>query len=99
MIVASSVLLLSNVIAPELGTGLPGQNGYGLLSPIFCGTGGAGGPGNSGLDSVSGGNGGNGFYGCGGGGGGAYAVTNTQIKNGGLGGNGGDGLVIITTSI
>lgn len=64
-------------------------NGYGMLSPIFCGTGGAGGGGNQ---LGSGTSGGDGFYGCGGGGG-SGAQT-----GGGNGGRGGDGIVIITTS-
>lgn len=82
---SGSVLLTSTVLGGQT-DGANGANGYGTLSP-FCGTGGAGG----GSSVAKGGNGGNGFYGCGGGGAGGSATGNVS-----LGGDGGDGLVIIT---
>jgi hypothetical protein len=95
-VLSASVILVNTVpgglTGSLIGTGNPGGNGYGSLSPL-CGTGGAGGSGQA-SGSFSGGNGGNAAYGCGGGGGGAATIT-TGI--GGSGGKGGDGLVIITT--
>jgi hypothetical protein len=96
-VLSASVLLLSNIngglTGSLIGTGNPGDSGYGSIMP-FCGTGGAGGSGQASGSSLRGGDGGNGWYGCGGGGGGAATIT-TGI--GGSGGKGGDGLVIITT--
>jgi len=88
---SASALLLTNLSASPIQDGTSGPNGYGILSPIFCGTGGAGGNGNNSTAGVFGGNGGNGFIGCGGGGGGGATTR------GGNGGNGGDGIVFITT--
>jgi len=96
-ILSASAVLVSTVngglTGSLIGTGNPGDSGYGSLSS-FCGTGGAGGSGQASGSSLRGGDGGNGWYGCGGGGGGAATIT-TGI--GGSGGKGGDGLVIITT--
>jgi hypothetical protein len=85
-----------------------GEDGYGFITPIFCGTGGASSGGQNyssfnAADIPTTGNGGNGFYGCGGGAssGGAW-IVNTALNRksiSGNGGRGGDGIVIITTSI
>jgi hypothetical protein len=72
-----------------------GQNGNILYKPTLMLYGGRGGGGSS-AASTNGGNAGNGAPGCGGGGGGAS--TNTGV-NAGNGGRGGDGFVIITTSL
>ena len=88
-IISASVVLTTTVNGGVAGPN-SGDNGYGVFSNLICGTGGAGGGG-----SITSGNaaGGNGWYGCGGGGGGASPASTPR----GRGGNGGDGLVIITT--
>lgn len=94
-ITSASAILLSNVnggiTGSIIGSGNPGDNGYGTLIP-FCGTGGAGGSGQA-SGSGAGGRGGDGWYGCGGGGGG----WGSTIGTGGRSGKGGDGIVMITT--
>ena len=99
-ILPSDIYLLSTVAGGAgiiTDNGGNGENGYGILFPIFCGTGGGGG-GTSGIltGGGRGGRGGNGFYGCGGGAGGS-APSTTPVSPTGAGGKGGDGLVIITT--
>ena len=92
---SASAFLLNDLIAPPQSTGLPSPNGYGIFSPIFCGTGGAGGNGNNAVNNISASSGGNGFIGCGGGGGGGGAAS--TVGSSGNGGNGGDGIVFITS--
>jgi hypothetical protein len=86
-ITAASAILTTQVSGGQT-VGADGNSGYGTLQP-FCGTGGSGGAGRDG-STGAGGNGGNGYYGCGGGGAGG---SSTVVPRGG---NGGDGLVIIT---
>ena len=86
-ITAASAILTTQVSGGQT-VGADGNSGYGTLQP-FCGTGGSGGAGRDG-STGAGGNGGNGFYGCGAGGAGG---SSTVVPRGG---NGGDGLVIIT---
>lgn len=103
-ILSASILLTQTVPGtpptPNSGSALQAPPGYGLLYP-FCGTGGAGGGCGSanggGVSIDSGSNGSNGWYGCGGGGGGCGGINRfaTGPKRG-RGGNGGDGLVMIT---
>jgi hypothetical protein len=73
-------------------TGSNGGSGYYSLKPFYALGGAGGAAGSQGGGLINGGRGGNGAYGCGGGGGGGAPLTGTSI-----GGNGGDGLVIITT--
>ena len=83
-------------VFPGYGAAPLNTNGVGNLifyKPILMLYGGAGGGGSS---VGNGGNGGNGAPGCGGGGGGASVNTGVNAGNGG---RGGDGFVIITTSI
>lgn len=90
----ANIISASAILTTQVNGGVTdaqnGADGYGTLQP-FCGTGGAGGAGSA---VTSGGIGGNGFYGCGGGGCGA-GLTSAGHR----GGNGGDGLVIITVII
>lgn len=86
--ITAASAILTNQVSGGQTVGADGGSGYGTLIP-FCGTGGAGGAGRDG-STGAGGNGGNGFYGCGGGGAGG---SSTVVPRGG---NGGDGLVVIT---
>jgi len=86
--ITSASAILTTPVNGGQTVGADGNSGYGTLQP-FCGTGGSGGAGRDG-SSGAGGNGGNGYYGCGGGGAGG---SSTVVPRGG---NGGDGLVIIT---
>jgi hypothetical protein len=83
--------VLATAVSPLISGGAigGGEGGGGIISwkPMYF-LGGAGGGGNS---AGTGGKGGNGGYGCGGGTGGYGTVA------GGIGGKGGDGLVIIAT--
>lgn len=72
-----------------------GRDGFILYKPSLILYGGSGGGGSS-AASTNGGNGGNASPGCGGGGGGASSNTGVNAGNGG---RGGDGFVIITTSL
>jgi hypothetical protein len=72
-----------------------GQNGIILYKPTLILYGGFGGGGSL-AAGTNGGNGGNAAPGCGGGGGGASSNTGVNAGNGG---KGGDGFVIITTSL
>jgi hypothetical protein len=84
----ASAILLTQLPGGEYspsGIGGVGRNGYYNLIP-FCSTGGSGGG-----AGVTGSRGGDGAYGSGGGGGGGGTGVNFAV-----GGNGGDGLVIIT---
>jgi hypothetical protein len=87
--ITSASVILTSPVTGGLSIGANGNDGYGTLQP-FCGTGGSGGAGRDG-STGAGGNGGNGFYGCGGGGAGGSSTVAPKS------GNGGDGLVIITT--
>lgn len=76
------------------GGGNPGSNGFSALGQYGYFYGGTGGSSTGGAaSSGGGGQGGAGGFGCGGGGGGGALTGRTQ----GLGGKGGDGLVIITS--
>lgn len=87
-ILSASVILTATVDGGAAGTNA-GKDGYGALSNLICGTGGAGG---GGQIAGTGGAGGIGWYGCGGGAGGAGSAAPRS-----RGGDGGPGLVIITT--
>jgi len=86
-IISANAILTTTVNGGAAGPNA-GKDGYGIISNLVCGTGGAGG---GSQVAGTGGAGGQGWYGCGGGGGGASVTTRSR------GGNGGDGLVIITT--
>lgn len=87
-IASASVILTSRVNGGQT-SGASGDSGYGFLQP-FCGMGGGGGASLPSPLTGTGGRGGDGWYGCGGGGAGGGTVLTKA-------GDGGDGLVIITT--